>query len=747
MWFEIAIGIVAGFLLCSRQQQGIVRETEKKGRLAVWVAAPVWFLMLYQRTFSVQELLVMMSGYLLARSCGYALHKAGKMLQIRLRLPVWQRLRPIRIMGLGFIWKAVAVLLLYIFVVSRYLPGAADDGIRKEGAALLFAVVSACLFFSDRIYARAEQEGWRIPEAVLAAAVPVLGFFLVEHPYNMNLQDMRLRFATGNILWLAALFFVVYFLVPYKRAAAGMFLTVCLGFGVGNYYVGQFRGNPVMPGDLLSAGTAVQVAGGYVFEITNQVLTGVLSWYAGLAVLCCLPVKTAGKNQLAKAVAAGLTVCVSMHHLGTVNVETAYGWQLDQWDVASSYQSVGSVFGFAALLEKMSVSAPEGYHTRKAEACLEQYQTTQNTPSRQPAIIVIMDETFSDLRTLGAFACSEEYLQNWYAMDDYAYRGKLYVSVFGGCTANSEYEFLTGNSMGNHPPGIVPYQNYNLSHVGNLADLLQARGYQTTAVHPQQKNNWNRTRTYAGFGFDTFLGLGDFENPQYLRGHVSDQSAFDKIIELYEEGTGKPQFIFNVTMQNHGGYLIDELSGMRTVKLAQPWAGYPDVETYLTLIRESDQAIQRLTDYFRQVEEPVVLCIFGDHLPNLDSAWIEHVMGKPDKDLSLEEVEKKYAVPYMIWTNFETDDRCRELDTSANYLGVLLLEQAGIRPSAYMEFLLHMQEEIPVINATGYQTKDGKWHTYDAQTEVTDWLERYRMLQYYAVFDPDQKIRYFRSEE
>ncbi len=115
------------------------------------------------------------------------------------------------------------------------------------------------------------------------------------------------------------------------------------------------------------------------------------------------------------------------------------------------------------------------------------------------------------------------------------------------CTG--EVYFLTGNSIANCASGTVPYQIYDLKNVGNLAGILKADGYQAFAVHPQYKGNWNRMRTYANFGFDDFLGIEDFEDPRYVRSFVSDQSSFDKVIELYEQDRGK-QFIFNVTMQN-----------------------------------------------------------------------------------------------------------------------------------------------------------------------------------------------------
>ena len=85
------------------------------------------------------------------------------------------------------------------------------------------------------------------------------------------------------------------------------------------------------------------------------------------------------------------------------------------------------------------------------------------------------------------------------------------------------------------------------------------------------------------------------------------------VIDLYEEKGDKPFFAYVITMQNHGGYDVNEMAGLNRIALKEEWRGYTDVETYLTLIRESDQAICNLIEYFSNVDRPVILCIFGDH--------------------------------------------------------------------------------------------------------------------------------------
>lgn len=166
-----------------------------------------------------------------------------------------------------------------------------------------------------------------------------------------------------------------------------------------------------------------------------------------------------------------------------------------------------------------------------------------------------MDEAFSDLSVWGDFETSEEVMPFFKQLQQEAVGGEVYVSVKGGNTANTEFEFLTGNSMAFLPTGSIPYQQYIKSETPSLASYLKSLGYTTTAIHPYNRSGWDRDTVYEYFGFDQFLDKDSFTDPYRLRGYISDKSAFDKIIEQYEIGKNQgSQFIFEVTMQNHGGY-------------------------------------------------------------------------------------------------------------------------------------------------------------------------------------------------
>lgn len=54
-------------------------------------------------------------------------------------------------------------------------------------------------------------------------------------------------------------------------------------------------------------------------------------------------------------------------------------------------------------------------------------------------------------------------------------KGYTYSSVFGGNTANSEFEFMTGNTLAFLPDNSVPYQLFLRSKTAGLTHTLKIR--------------------------------------------------------------------------------------------------------------------------------------------------------------------------------------------------------------------------------------------------------------------------------
>ena len=357
-----------------------------------------------------------------------------------------------------------------------------------------------------------------------------------------------------------------------------------------------------------------------------------------------------------------------------------------------------------------------------------------------------MNESFTDFASVGGIQTSKPLLPFIDSLQENTVKGNLYVPVFGGGTANTEFEFLTGSTMRFLPTGSTPYQAYVKRELPSLASYLKQYGYETLACHFASGSNWNRDQVYPLLGFDTFLTDKDVGELEEIHGYPSDQADYEEVCRQYEawkaSGISEHFFCFNVTIQNHGGYL----SGYRSEDAPQYTGGQTsdDVEEYLSLLRESDRAFEQLVNYFEQEEEPTVILMFGDHWPRLNNAFINSMANQADTENELEKNQNKYVTPFVIWANYNIEETQIE-KLSANYLAAELLQVAGVPVNAYQNFLLNLSEEVPVIDTLGFIQSDGFYadsrEMLDASSQAG--LQEYAMLQYAHLFGKNENLEMF----
>ena len=161
-----------------------------------------------------------------------------------------------------------------------------------------------------------------------------------------------------------------------------------------------------------------------------------------------------------------------------------------------------------------------------------------------------------------------------------------------------------------------------------MATILKAQGYKAIAFHPGKPDSWQRDKVYPYFGFEEFLTEADMENPQYMReAYVTDSSDYQEVIKLFEEKGDEKLFLFNVTIQNHGGYQLNTVDIPKWVSLQGNIERYPETEQYLSIMHASDKALQELITYFEKVEEPTLIVFFGDHQPSVESSFYRNAAG------------------------------------------------------------------------------------------------------------------------
>lgn len=521
---------------------------------------------------------------------------------------------------------------------------------------------------------------------------------------------------------------ILFLLTNSLKAAALITGISCFLASVANYYVFLFRGKPIVPWDLQALGTATSVMGSYSYDLT---------WRIGFAFLLLLLLFFAlflirFENRAKRSVKASAVNLLVVTGLTALYASAVYPKLTDSlWDIGSIYEKEGVVAGFLSHCKYATYHRPGKYSAKKCRDILDGVVAEGPDETRISAqnIIVVMNESFADLRVIGDRVLDGDYMPYVDSMEENesALKGNLHVSVFGGMTANTEFEVLTGVSCAYVP--AVPYQTVVSRKIRSLADVLKEQDFYTEAFHPYLAANWERDKVYPYLGFDSFLSIEsmDVKDEDILRWCVSDYSDYQQIIRSYEENTADNFFMFNVTMQNHGGY-ADEFEGFSSTVDLSDYGDFKEAEVYLTLVQESDRQLEGLINYFSEVEEPTLICFFGDHQPYLGDEFLELLYGKRLDDLTTEEKRQQYITPIVLWSNYGLKGVNLE-KISPNYLSALILKEANLSMPAYESFLWQLYQEYPVISGTGILDKEG--HYYQAIEDVdSEILTEYGWLQY-----------------
>ena len=585
----------------------------------------------------------------------------------------------------------------------------------------------------------------------------VLGVFLLEFIVGTSFEILGFQNFVRNVL-LCMTGYVILSLVIWRGGALLKLGTViCCVLGIAEYYVLEFRGLPIVLTDVLSIGTAADVSDAYAFDITPEMIAAVLLMLS--VFLLESKVRFMKYSLRLRGAVSGVLVVLSI--LGIVYLNSLPLMKTEKdgsffWNLPKSYQENGYFLSSYIYQKFQSVQKPEHYSEQAVQELMARLEEeTEHTVhvaaekdqgQKLPNIIAIMNESWTDFASVGGIETSEPVTPFIDSLTENTIRGELYVSVFGSGTANSEFEFLTGSSMRFLPNGSIPYQAYIDQETPSLASYLKQYGYFTLASHFANRSNWKRDTVYPLLGFDEFLSEPSVEEFECEHGRISDWANYQEVIRRYEqwkdEQTSEHFFCFNVTFQNHGGYL----TGYRCENPPHYTGGAadPDVEEYLSTVHVSDQAFQKLVEYFRQEDEPTVIVMFGDHWPRLNNEFLDTITEQDTSAGELEKSQDRYETPYLIWANYDIDAE-EGGKLSANYLSTLLLETAGVSLNSYYSFLGGLSEELPVMNSIGCIDAEDDYVGSDTELDekTQQDLKDYELLQYELLFGKNKESRAF----
>jgi len=626
--------------------------------------------------------------------------------------------------------------------------------------------------FFKMLLSKVKQMGFtkeRVPSCIAMVVCPVATFYLFDAYTHNPFTSMNFETQLLNMVFFELATLFLFGVLRSVRWALMVESAVFMLAGLANYYVLSFRSAPIMPWDILSVKTAASVADNYDYSLEPRAMAVLAAFLVLLVIESRFKAKALGnwKKRLMFVLLPAVMIGGYTKMVQNDTFIREFGLYDKLFTPTVMSRRCGNTVAFLMEMEYLIVEKPAGYSASK-EA--DKYQQAAGDDALQaaladpesvnrPNIIVIMNEAFSDLSVLGELVTNEDYMPFIRSLQQGAENtvtGYANVSVLGGNTANSEFEFLTGGSMAFLPQGSVVYQQYLKQEMPNLVSYLKDLGYSTVAMHPYNASGWERDRVYPMMGFDEFISLKNFGMARRLRKYVTDEACYDRIIDLYEKKEeNEPLFVFNVTMQNHSSYT--EQFDNFTPGIEAEGINSDALNMYLSLMKESDRAFEELVNYFAQAEEDTIILFFGDHQPtSYVSNPILRANGINPDGLTDEQNMLKYKVPYVLWSNFDMKGDMAESggsegisvagtveeapvavgrETSLNYLALDVLEASGLPLPASMSSLEEVRGEYPVVTAIGVVDKEG--NLLEAK-ECAEGLRAYQSQLYYLLFDYEE---------
>lgn len=683
---------------------------------------------------------------------------------------------------------AIAVTAFIIIYVAVHWNLYLAPELELEYGMLLFILsllggIAAGLLIAVRSWV--DEKHKMLANTVLFFVLPLFTVQMVECFNGNFIWNFSVRTGMANYM-IYLVFYLVCYLITGRYHMTGLIVNIFLYvWSLVNYFVEFFRGTPFVPMDILSARTGLSVSDGYTYELSWNIILGSIIFFLIYLLnkrsVNMKPEKLRYK-LISRFAAAGYLAVVLLTFFFT-DVSTNTGYKPDFWNQARGYHNTGSFFNFCLNTKYLIVGKPAGYDpavvSEYISSALEENGVdpdsdtsinlltgendyTASEDGELPNIIYIMNESFADLGQLGDLETNEDYMPFIHSLTENTIKGYLSMPVFGAGTSNSEFEALTGNTISFLPSGCNVYQSYIKRETPSIVSTLSTLGYSETAYHPYYGSGWNRENVYPLLGFSDFISIEDFidqdildtyqqnadveeyedllkerypDRDMLLRRFVSDAYDYTMVEEMYENrDTSKPFFVFNVTMQNHGGYAVAYRNFYQEVYATNLSTTYPKANRYLSLIKESDKAFEELLNYFSQVDEPTIICMFGDHFPSIEEEFYEELLGADLDNLTTEQEQLRYATPFIIWANYDIPEA--EVDhISSNYLSTLLMQMAGLPMTQYNKYLAALYQTLPVIDTVGFMDAEGTYYASSDSSPYADILNQYNCIEYNALLD------------
>ena len=524
--------------------------------------------------------------------------------------------------------------------------------------------------------------------------------------------------AVLDLIVLYTLSVVIAFIAKRLWVSCAVLGSVCFVLSAVSFFKFQNTGEYFYPWDLTQTGNV-----GLLTEYVNTDIPAELFIIGTIIILVTVFVLVTGVSVPIKwniripcALITVFAVLVTYSSAeGAANLAAKHGMSLDSvYRGVENYSENGFVGALTLNILSESIKSPEEYSENTVKAILSGYEGKAAKDSfSSPNVIVILQESFWDIRQLPGCIFSADVLENYdrIVSKEGVFSGSLVSPTFGGGTVKPEFEVLTGLSSDYLPSGSIPYQ-YIEESFDCYPSMYKSLGYSTLAIHPYLSNFYTRDEKYPLLGFDRTLFTEELkeisEVELYTRGGFVSDDSFVNYIEYFIEETEEPLFLFGISMEGHQPYTDkfgeDELQ-ISVTNPAFDGELCDTVTQYAQCLADADAALGELTEYVDSLDEDTILVVFGDHAPTLGNDKAAYRLSGfiSEEGLTAEDMEKILKTPYLIYANFETEASTMLSENGENALSPYnllnaALELCGAPETPMMQFLKDFYKACPVYN-------------------------------------------------
>lgn len=500
-------------------------------------------------------------------------------------------------------------------------------------------------------------------------------------------------------------------------------LNTVLMFMIGytSEVMGRVNGNPLLPCDLLLMSNAGEIASfiqiPFFISAVISVIINLGSLSVHLMIIKAHPIKWRWYQRLLF-LALAVLVFLGVNNTLCYDKDFRYrtlakmGVNISAFNPIEDYQANGTVLTFFPRIGDLVVPRPSEYQEASIKSFRPIYE--QKIPELSPTkanVIIIQNEAWWDPSMMPEVSYSTDLISGVRSLSKNTVKGTFLSPVFSGGTCMPEFEVITGIPTYLLPSASYPYSQYITDHTASIVSAYKNQGYQTIALHPYKTNFYNRSTAYPLLGFDNFKGIDDFLYQDKSGAYVDDMACVKQIIHEFENKTSDYIFEFVVTMENHGAYKLPRYLNF-DFEMEAPTLSpedYDDLLRYSQGVYNADKAFMALVDYFKAVKEPVILVMYGDHLPLLGtngSTYMDAGFVEPSETFTPGDHPQLYETPYVVWTNYPIPDFDLQPKVSGNTLGLKIFLKSGNETPWYLMMLDEFSDSYPATVNTGIYTEE-----------------------------------------